>query len=141
MYPKKQAWVKTLNEYIEKYSDQEIILVGHSLASATIAHWSIKHFSKTSAKIKGALLVCPSDVEQSDFPEEIQGFGPMPINPLKFKTIVVASSNDNYVDIDRAKYFAQCWEAELIDIGPHGHINASAGFGDWPEGERLLGGF
>ena len=138
MNPKKQAWVKTLDEFIEKYNDKEIILVGHSLACATIAYWSKEYFSKNSSKIKGALLVSPSDVEKPDFPKEIKGFSPMPLELLNFKTIVVASADDPYVDIDRAKYFAQCWKAELVNIGAHGHINADAGFGDWPEGEKLL---
>jgi len=138
MYPKKQAWVKTLDEFIEKYNNKDIILVGHSLACATIAYWSKENFSKNSAKIKGALLVSPSDVDKPDFPKKIEGFSPMPLEPLNFKTIVVASADDPYVDIDRAKYFAQCWKAELVSIGAHGHINADAGFGDWPEGEKLL---
>ena len=138
MNPKKQAWVKTLDEFIEKYNDKEIILVGHSLACATIAYWSKECFSKNSSKIKGALLVSPSDVEKPDFPKEIEGFSPMPLEPLNFKTIVVARADDPYVDIDRAKYFAQCWKAELVNIGAHCHINADAGFGDWPEGEELL---
>ena len=138
MYPEKTEWVKTLNEYIKNYNDKEIVLVGHSLACATIAHWSNEYFSKTSAKIKGALLVSPSDMDAPEFPKEIQGFSPMPLEPLNFETIVVASENDPYVSIDIAKHFADCWGAELINIGPHGHLNIDAGFGEWPEGESLL---
>jgi predicted alpha/beta hydrolase family esterase len=138
MYPEKQVWVKTLNDYIKKYSEKEIVLVGHSLACATIAYWSKEYYSKTSVKIKGALLVSPSDIKAPNFPKEIKGFSPIPLEKLKFKTIVVTSSNDQWVSIDRAKYFAQCWGAELVNIGPHGHINTDAGFGEWPEGEKLL---
>jgi len=138
MYPEKQTWVKTLNEHIEKYPDKDIILVGHSLACTTIAFWSNEYYPKTSAKIKGALLVSPSDMDLPNFPKEIRGFSPMPLEKLKFRSIIVTSSNDPWVDIDRAKYFAQCWGAELVNIGPHGHINTDAGFGEWPEGEKLL---
>lgn len=138
VYPQKQAWVKTLHDYIEKQSNKNIILVGHSLACATMAHWSNEYFSKTSAKIKGALFVSPSDMDAPGFPKEIQGFSPMPLNLLNFNTIVVASEDDPYVSRDRAKYFAECWGAELVNIGSHGHINADAGFGEWPEGEWLL---
>lgn len=138
MYPEKQAWVKTLNEHIEKYPDKDIVLVGHSLACATIAYWSKEYFSKTSAKIKGALLVSPNDMDAPNFPKEIKGFSPMPLEKLKFRSIVVVSDNDQWVSINRAKYFAQCWDAELVNIGPHGHINADAGFGEWLEGEKLL---
>lgn len=138
MYPQKQAWVKTLHDYIEKYSNKDVIFVGHSLACATMAHWSNEFFSKTSAKIRGALFVSPSDMDAPNFPKEIQGFSPMPLEVLNFKTIVVASEDDPYVNIERAEYFAQCWGAELVNIGPHGHINTDAGFGEWLEGENLL---
>lgn len=138
MYPEKQEWVKTLNDFIEKYSDKEIVLIGHSLACATFAFWANEYSSKSSAKIKGALLVSPSDMEASILPNEIKGFRPMPLKPLNFKNIVVVSDDDKWVNLNRAKYFAECWGAELVNIGHAGHINSDAGFGEWPEGERLL---
>ena len=138
MYPRKHEWVKTLDEYIKNESNNSIILVGHSLACATIAHWSKEYFSKNSTKIIGALLVSPADVDRPDFPKEIKGFSPMPLEPLNFNTIVVGSEDDPYVNIDRSKYFAQCWKAKLVNIGPRGHINVDAGLGDWPDGEKLL---
>lgn len=138
MFPKKSAWVKTLNEYIEKYKEHNIIFVGHSLACATFAYWSNEFSAFSSATIKGALLVCPSDMDIVDFPKEVEGFQPMPIEPLACKTIVVTSENDQYVSLDRAKFIARSWNAKLINIGPNGHINVEAGFGEWPEGERFL---
>ena len=138
MNAKKDEWVAILNEYIEKYKGTDIILVGHSLACPAIAFWAKEYAPKTSVKIKGALLVCPSDTEMDDFPKEMQGFSPIPLNPLPFKTIVVASENDPWVSIARAEYFADHWGAELVNVGPHGHINTDTGFGDWPEGEKLL---
>jgi len=138
LYSNKDEWVEGLNDYIEKYQDTDIILVGHSLACATIAYWSIKYGSTTKAHIKGALLVSPSDMDIPDCPKEITGFQPMPLEPLKFKAIVVVSSNDPWVNMERAGYFAKCWQAEMVNIGPHGHINVDAGYGEWPEGEELL---
>lgn len=140
MHPNKQDWVAKLNEFIERESSngKRIILVGHSLACATIAHWSKEFADNSSAKINGALLVGPGDVEGPNFPKEITGYSPMPIEKLKFKSIVVTSDNDPYVSTERAKFFSNQWGAELVNIGPHGHINADAGFGEWPEGERLL---
>ncbi len=62
----------------------------------------------------------------------------MSLEPLKFKSIAVVSTNDPYVTVGRATYFAQCWGSQIVNIGPHGHINVDAGFGEWPEGEQLL---
>lgn len=137
VFAKKDEWVATLNEYIDKHGGDDIILVGHSLACATIAHWAQKYPSKAS-RIKGALLVSSSDTEVTDFPKEITDFSPMPLQNLNFKTTVVASEDDPYVIMDRAEYFAKCWGAQLVNIGAHGHINTDAGFGEWPEGEKLL---
>lgn len=138
LYPVKNEWVKTLNEYIDKYKDKDIILVGHSLACATFAFWSNECSIKSHVKIKGTLLVSPSDMDLLNFPKEIQGFSPMPLEKLNFKSIVVVSDNDPWVSLDRANYFAECWGAELVNIGSHGHINSDAGFGEWLEGENLL---
>lgn len=137
MFPKKEEWVKTLNDYIEKYKENEIILVGHSLACATIAHWSKDYFSSYN-KIGGALLVSASDVEKPDFPKEISDFSPMPIGKLNFKSIVVASEDDPYVSMGRSEYFAKCWGAQLVNIGRRGHINSASGLGEWEQGQDLL---
>lgn len=134
----KDEWVSVLNNHIEEYKDNDIILVGHSLACPTIAHWADQYFDESRPHIKGALLVCPSDTEVSDFPAEMQGFAPIPLKPLGFRTIVVASADDPWVNIDCAEYFANSWGAEFVNIGPHGHINTDAGFGEWDEGEILL---
>jgi predicted alpha/beta hydrolase family esterase len=42
---------------------------------------------------------------------------------------------------ERCEYFAQAWGSELSFIEDHGHINASAGFGAWPEGLNQLKGW
>ena len=57
---------------------------------------------------------------------------------LSFPAIVVASRTDPYLAWDRAVAFAEGWGARLQDAGDAGHINTDAGFGPWPDGERLL---
>lgn len=137
--PKKDDWVQGLDACITKHAEHPIVLVGHSLACATFAFWSRDYTEQSSATIARALMVCPSDMDQDDLPKEIQGFSPMPLEKLRFKTIVVTSENDQYVSIGRAKFFADSWGARLVNIGAHGHINVDAGFGNWPQGEELLG--
>jgi len=51
---------------------------------------------------------------------------------------VVASTNDPYMALRRARELADAWGAEFVDVGPLGHINVEAGFGPWPAGERIL---
>ena len=62
----------------------------------------------------------------------------MPLSPLLFPSIVVASDDDKYVSLVRAAYFAGKWGSNFIDIGNKGHINGDSGLGDWPEGYDIL---
>ena len=132
--PVKDDWIHTINEVIAPFPPEQVILIGHSLACATIAHWAHRY----RRPIKGALLVAPSDVEAPTYPPTTQGFTPMPLQPLSFPTVVVASDNDYYVTTERASRFATHWGSRYVSIGNRGHINAASGLGDWPEGYQLL---
>ena len=132
--PDKDDWVHTINETIAPFPPENVILIAHSLACCTIAHWAGYY----RRKIGGALLVAPSDVEAPSYPPGTTGFRPMPMEELPFPSIVVASSNDEYVSLDKAAAFARHWGSAFVDIGPRGHINSASGLGDWPEGYQLL---
>jgi uncharacterized protein len=127
-------WIENINNEVKKLNAADVILVGHSAACAAIAHWA----QKFNTKIKGALLVAPGDPDADTFPKGTIGFAPMPIFKLPFPSIVAASSNDYYVTLDRAKLFAESWGSEFINVGVKGHINTSAGFGEWDEGLEIL---
>jgi len=127
-------WIETIDHTIKTLDSENIILVGHSLACSTIGYWSKKY----NRKIKGALLVAPSDTEADTYPTGTTGFAPMPIQALPFRSIVVASTNDFYVRLDRATFFAHRWGSELINIGEAGHINIASGYGKWDYGLQML---
>ncbi|CAH0995394.1 hypothetical protein EMA8858_01515 [Emticicia aquatica] len=127
-------WLETIDKTLAEYDLENVILIGHSLACTTIAHWA-KKYNKT---IKGALLVAPSDIENPVYTFPATGFTPIPLEKIKFKTIVVASSNDEWVSLERAKFFAENWGSEFINIGDAGHINADAGYGEWNFGLEIL---
>lgn len=129
-----EDWIHTVDEVLAPFPPESTILIAHSLACCTIAHWAGKY----SRIIKGVLLVGPSDVESPNYPPGTRGFTPMPLAPLPFPTLVVASSDDFYVSLERARFFANSWGSAFTDIGPKGHINAASGLGDWPEGYELL---
>ncbi len=62
----------------------------------------------------------------------------MPLKPIPFPTIVVASTDDEFVSLARARHFASTWESRFVSIGDAGHINAASRLGDWPTGQILL---
>jgi predicted alpha/beta hydrolase family esterase len=127
-------WITTLDAVVSGYDPATVVLVGHSLGCVTIAHWAI-HYQK---KIKGALLVAPSDIENPVYTFQATGFAPIPVKKINFNTMVVASEDDPWISLDRATYFAQCWGSELINIGKAGHINVDSGYGEWKEGLEFL---
>jgi hypothetical protein len=61
----------------------------------------------------------------------------MPTKRIDFKTIMVTSTNDPWVTLERATLFAENWGSTLVNIGEAGHINVAAGFGPWEEGLAL----
>jgi uncharacterized protein len=132
--PDCEDWIQTIDKAIAEYDLSTVVFIGHSLGCTSIAHWA-KRFSK---KIKGALLVAPSDVDMPGYNFPTTGFSPIPSDRIHFKTIVVASTNDEWVTLERAQYFASNWGSEFVNIGEAGHINATAGFGKWDEGLALL---
>ena len=127
-------WMEALDKAVVNYSPSDVILVCHSLACATMAVWAEKY----GRTIKAALLVAPADTEKIDFPAKAVGFSPMSLQKLSFPSIVVASTNDEYVSLARARYFAQCWGSHFVNIGAMGHINSATNLKDWPQGLQLF---
>ena len=94
-----------------------------------------------AAVVAGAFLVAPSDVEAATYPADLNCWAPIPLQPLPFPSVVVASANDPFASLDRTGAFAGAWGSRLVEIGDAGHVNADSGYGEWPEGERLLDEF
>lgn len=132
--PDKGLWTNAIEESLADSNHQDLILIGHSVGCATIMHWH-KDFHH---RIKAALLVAPSDVDRLGFPKYITGFSPMPLDLLPFPSIVVASTDDHVVSIERAEYFAENWGSDFVTIENAGHIETKSGFGKWEEGLGLV---
>jgi hypothetical protein len=131
--PARSDWVAALDAAVATFRSPPV-LVAHSLGCCTVAHWA----QTTKLRARAALLVAPSDVEAPSYPPGTVGFAPMPLERLPFPAIVVASSDDEYVSMERAAAFAQAWGARLVEIGRAGHINSASGLGAWLDGQRLL---
>ena len=62
----------------------------------------------------------------------------MPRTPLPFPSIVAASTNDPLAAYARVSLYAEDWGSRLVDIGPVGHLNPAAGFGEWPRAQEFI---
>jgi len=130
--PRLGDWAATLERAV-RAAPAPVILVAHSLACALVAHWAR---AGTTARVAAALLVAPADVDARIV--ELRSFAPMPLERLPFPSWLVASENDPFVALDRARSFARAWGARFLEAGRCGHMNVDSGHGPWPEGEALL---
>ncbi len=132
--PDRDEWVAALDEVVQR-AGGPVVLVAHSLGCHTVAHWAHSH----QAQVRAALLVAPPDIARSAARgAPIGGFGPPAQGPLPFPAVLAASTTDPWADIEWCRQLAAQWGAKFTDLGAAGHVNVDAGFGPWPEGERLL---
>lgn len=135
--PHRNAWVTKLDQAIGQ-APAPVILVGHSLGCQAIAWWASLSPQPYGWPVAGALLVAPADVDRTTVPAELASFAPAPRSTLPFPSILVASTNDPWIERDKAHSLAADWGSHFIDAGAQGHLNAASGLGWWPEGEELL---
>jgi predicted alpha/beta hydrolase family esterase len=137
--PRCEDWVATLGRAVAD-AKSEVVLVAHSSACALVAHWAATATPELLARVRGALLVGPSDPEGPNYPAGPSGFAPMPSSRLPFRSVVVASRNDPYVSLAQARAYADAWGSAFVDVGAAGHINSASNLGAWPAGYALLEG-
>ncbi len=142
----KDQWVGAIIEAVTT-STQPPVLVAHSLGVLAAAHAALK---LPRGALAGAFLVAPADIDEARhwptmqgnaWPESGLGFGPAPLAALPFPSMLLASSDDPYCRLERARHFAAAWGSALIEVGPAGHITAETGHGPWPEGVLRFGRF
>ncbi|MBD8873919.1 alpha/beta hydrolase [Rhodanobacter sp. DHB23] len=132
-HPVCEEWADALEDAARRLGPSTVV-VAHSLACLAVSRWA----AKAHSPIKAALLVAVPDPDGPGFPAEAVGFAPLPMQRFSFPSVVVASSDDPYASLAHAQACADAWGSHLVHIGAAGHINASSGLGEWPEGRALL---
>ncbi len=139
--PTRDEWVAAVVAAVEACA-RPVVLVGHSLGSAAIAH-AAPFF--TAGKARGAMLVAPPDAATA---QRVPGLGAIArdfaletVSKLPFTSVLVASRNDPLSSYEASEELARGLGAKLLDAGEAGHINADSGHGPWPEGLMSFAGF
>jgi predicted alpha/beta hydrolase family esterase len=127
--PVLEDWVATIHRAI-LLATRPVVLIGHSLSVAAIV---VTAGRLADTKVRGAFLVSPPDFDSPALPASARSFRP-PTDPLPFPSMVVASTSDPLVSVERAQGFAADWGSDFKLAGDAGHINAASGHGPWPEG-------
>lgn len=131
--PLRGDWIARLEDVLlacDVQRDGPVVLVAHSLGCHHVAAWAAH--SQNTHRVKAALLVAPPDLEQDELRTLLPSWSPGVMGRLPFAAALFASSNDPYCSLARARQFAAAWGAELVDVGPRGHLNAESGLDDWP---------
>lgn len=135
--PHRNSWVTALNSAIRQ-AGRPVILAAHSLGCLAVAWWAALESQAYGNPVAGALLVAPPDVDAAGPDMRVAGFGPAPKIILPFPSVMIASSNDPFISLDRAHGLAQFWGSHFVDIGEAGHVNAETGLGEWRQGQQWL---
>lgn len=128
--PSRSAWLASITRTILAL-DAPVVVAAHSLGCIATTHLP----PEAVARIRGALLVAPADPERRAV---LSDFAPVPYQPLPYRSILVASSNDPYCPIRLAGAYARGWGSEFVRLQGAGHVNVESGFGEWPLGLALL---
>ncbi len=135
--PRRGDWSARLEEVVlAQPPAAPLLLAAHSLGCLLVAWWAAH--SRHTARVAGALLVAPPEIERDDLRQQIPGWAPPARQRLPFASLVVASSDDPFGHLDDARRLAQDWGARFDNLGARGHLNADSGLGDWDEGLALL---
>ena len=135
MQPLRGDWIARLEEVLLQ-QPEPVLLAAHSLGCHLVSAWAAH--SRETRRVRGALLVAPPDVQQADFPPQLHRWAQPVLQTVPFPAKVVASRNDPFAAFESTAQLAGAWGAELVDVGPRGHINAESGLGAWPEGRAWL---
>lgn len=144
--PDKDKWVGRIIAAVAEAS-RPIVLVAHSVGVIAVAHAGLK---LPPGSIAGAFLVSSPDVDNPQdwpptegyvWPAAGFGFAPVPLSPLPFPSMLLASADDPYCRPERARHFAAAWGSQLVEVGSAGHITSASGHGPWPDGALRLGHF
>ena len=105
LWPRRGDWMARLDEVLLA-SEQVAVLAAHSLGCQLVAAWALH--SRHTARVQGALLVAPPDVERSDFPPQLVPWRPIVRARLPFAAQVIYSEDDPYGSTERSQ----------ADVGP-----------------------
>lgn len=116
--------------------DRDVVLVAHSLGCWAASAWLSRN---PDAQVKGAFLVAPADPRGSAFPRTAAPtFLAVEAGTLPCPSLVAASANDPYCNLDAAEHLANAWGSECHMVGEVGHVNSASGLGSWHHGQGLL---
>lgn len=131
--PTAEAWIKEIRTHVKRNSEDEVILVGHSLGGAALLRYLEAYRDKNISKV---IFVSTRVDRKND--EHLMSFyrTSFDFESIKNRTTkfyVIHGDNDPIVAYANGEYLSKKLECELITINNGYHLNGSAGFFELPE--------
>jgi len=104
------------------------LIVAHSFGCLASAH----SIAADPTQVAGVLLVAPAD------PDKFGVAARLPQRDLGCPSIMIASTNDPWMSLEKAALWARRWGSDFVNGGALGHINAESGLGEWLFGQQQL---
>jgi predicted alpha/beta hydrolase family esterase len=133
--PKLNEWLDEIEQHINKNSNDDIYLVGHSLGGTAL----LRYFEKDSSlNVKGVVFVstpCHQNANEKikEFLSDSFNWEKIKNNTHGKKIRVIHGDNDPYVPVSDAQNIINELGGELIIIPNGKHLNGSSGYTELPE--------
>jgi len=131
LWPRRGDWMARLEDVLRD-DERPALLVAHSLGCHLVAAWAAH--SAHTARVHGALLVAPPDLEREDLPPQVASWRPAVRQQLPFRAMLIFSDDDPFCSAEHARRLADDWGARAVGLGRCGHVNGESGLGDWVQG-------
>ena len=135
-HPKKDEWVKHLEEHIDLSKDT--FFITHSLGAIAV----LKYLEKIDKKIKGAILVAPYIINEKKY-KTVSSFYSRKIDWKKVnkncsKFFTIFSDNDSFVSLDQYFYMKDKTNVVLTVLNNRGHFSDDDNIKELPELYKII---
>jgi uncharacterized protein len=137
--PKRGDWLARLDEVVIDTTANQVVLVAHGLACAQVAAWVA--LSRHTARVTGALLIDPLDLETPTAREQLPGWGSLVRQKFPFPSILLVSQGQHACRAEVSQVLAQDWGSERVDLAEEGPVHAESQQTDWLANDTLLNRF
>jgi len=123
--PRKKVWLESLEEIMQSFCPDRVVC--HSLGNILWFWYAKAHPEKLFDKV---LLVAPPARDTNI--KAIDTFFPYPqASTLSNNSLFVSSTNDKYMDINKANALQKELNCEMKIVENAGHLNSESGHGAW----------
>lgn len=135
------AWADAIRHNIRDEAGS-VILIAHSFGCLA----SVMAIADNETKVAGVILVAPASPQRFGVsgliaPGELAPtslLAAIPTRPLGIPGMLIASSDDPWMKMTHARYWADNWGLLFSCLRNAGHINVESGFGRWHGLPRLV---